>query len=677
MRKAEKILWAIFFLLPLFVLSSGNAFANPSDDDEDETPDVTARVARISFLRGDAKVKHAGNQDWERATQNLPIVEGDEISTDDARLEIQFNRDNYLRLSENAYLKITTLRDEGVAVSLPEGVLSLRVLNFNKDRESFEIDAPRTTVAVQQAGMYRVNAGDKKDSQIRVSVIDGGQARVYTENSGFSLRNGRSAEIQIAGNYAGEYETSDASKYADEFDSWALQRDAVIAKRLQNAGYDKYYDADVYGAEDLSEYGEWIHTRKYGYVWKPYRNATSSYANWSPYRYGNWRWIPPYGWTWVNDEPWGYATYHHGRWVYVDNDWAWTPYGRYRTRRNWWQPALVVVAYSGSLICWYPLPYDYGYYNYNSVYVDRRRYNTTIINNTTVIANQPPTRAKDRRRIIFDRPPSELDVPPTGVVAVNADEFGKGTRGIRPAPLEIAKKILARTPLENQTPPLPEYGNLKGKGNREIVAETPRNEQIGMRTKTGATERTTGVQVDESLRKERIYGNRPPIERTPPTAETIGNQGKVEMRDTGAIKREPRPMPRQEDGNAEKKKSSPRETLQDGSPIRSGSGKPNTENEDNQVSKPRSRVKEMSPPIYAPPPPEQQPERVERKERRQISPPSESPQPSEQPSKQREQPREAKPPQREQSPPKQERKVEPPAKDKPERIKPPVKDSGK
>ena len=662
MRKAENILWAIFFLLPLFILNSGNALANPIDD-EDETPEITARVARISFLRGDAKIKHAGDRDWERATQNLPIVEGDEISTDaGARLEIQFNRHNYLRLSENAYLKITTLRDEGIAVSLPEGVLSLRVLNFDKDRESFEIDAPRTTVAVQQAGMYRIDAGGKNDSQIRVSVTDGGQARVYAENAGFSLRSGRSAEIQIAGNYAGEYETSDASKYADEFDTWALQRDTIIAKRLQNAGYDKYYDNDVYGAEDLSEYGEWIHTRKYGYVWKPYRNATSSYADWSPYRYGQWRWIPPYGWTWVNDEPWGYATYHHGRWVYLDNDWAWTPYGHTRTRRNWWRPALVVVTYAGSLICWYPLPYDYGYYNYNSVYVDRRRYNRTVINNTTVIVNPTPTPGRGKKS--YDKKPIEFGVPPTGVVAVEASEFGKGTRNIRPAPIEVAKKTLSKTPFENENPPLPDYRNLKSKMNREILAEIPRNEQIGMQVRTGATERKTGIPVDESLRKERIYGNRSPLERTPPSEETRENKGKTEPRDTGAVKRVPRQIINQK-GTVETRKSAPREIPSDSFPARTRSGKTNGESDDTPVSKPRNRVKEIPAPIYEP----QQQERQERKEqRRQIPPPQETPR-SEPPPK-REEPREAKPPLREQPSPKEERKVSPPTKDKSEKVKP-------
>jgi hypothetical protein len=662
MRKAKKILWAIFFLLPFLILSSGNALANPIDD-EDEAPEITARVARISYLRGDAKIKHAGERDWERVTQNLPIVEGDEISTDaGARLEIQFNRHNYLRLSENAYLKITTLRYEGIAVSLPEGIMSLRVLTFDKDRDSFEIDAPRTTVAIQQAGMYRIDAGGKNDSQIRISVTEGGQARVYSENAGFSLRSGRSADIQITGNFAGEYETSDASKYADEFDTWALQRDTVIAKRLQNAGYDKYYDNDVSGAEDLSEYGEWIHTRKYGYVWKPYSTATSSYANWSPYRYGNWRWIPPYGWTWVNDEPWGYATYHHGRWVYLDNHWAWTPYGQTRARRNWWRPALVVVTYSGSLICWYPLPYNYGYYNYNSVYIDRRRYNRTIINNTTVVVNPTPTNNKRQRSL--NGVPIELAVPPTGVVAVETNDFGKGTRNIRPAPIEVAKKALSKTPFENENPPLPDYRNVKSKMNREIVAEIPRNEQIAVRVKTGATERKIGVPVDENLRKERIYGNRQPREKTPPIIETGENPGKIGTRDTGAVKRAPRQIINQEEV-VETRKSAPREIPSDSFPTRNRSGKTNIENDDTPASKPRNRVKEMPAPAYEPP---QQQERQERKEQRRQIPPQETPR-SESPPK-REEPREAKPPQREQPSPKEERKVSPPTKDKSEKVKP-------
>ena len=126
--------------------------------------------------------------------------------------------------------------------------------------------------------------------------------------------------------------------FYDEFDEWTTKSDAAISKRMKDAFYDKYYDQDIYGAEDLNAYGEWIYSRKYGYVWRPYETSIDDYADWSPYRYGHWRWIPPYGWTWVNDEPWGWATYHHGRWIYDNGYWVSIPYGVVRAQRSWWQP---------------------------------------------------------------------------------------------------------------------------------------------------------------------------------------------------------------------------------------------------------------------------------------------------------------------------------------------------
>jgi hypothetical protein len=652
MRPARNFLWVFPLLLPFLFLNTANVFASA----DDYTPNVTARVARIGFLRGDAKIKRIGSRDWERAAQNLPIVEGDEITTDaNSRLEIQFDSRNYLRLTENSYLKITTLKDEGIAVSLSQGSLSLRVLAFDKQRSYFEVDAPKTTVAVQRAGMYRVDAGESRKPEVRVTVTDDGEARLYSENSGFVLRNGRSARIYLEGNYAGEWETSDAGRYADDFDTWALERDATIAKRLQNAAYDKYYDRDVYGAEDLSEYGEWIYTKKYGYVWRPFPNAVSDYANWSPYRYGHWRWVPPYGWTWVNDEPWGWATYHHGRWVYIDNGWVWTPYSQHRARRNWWHPALVVVTYSGSLICWYPLPYENNYYNYNSTYIDRRR--TTIINNTTVIVNPTPAptpvigeknaRGKNSR---FERKPLEFDVPPKAVVAVDASDFGRRTKGFMTAPPELARQVLSRMPLETEKPPiLPTYTDLNGNISREILVDNPRVGKIRREIQTGASQRNEGTSLDEGLRNERIYGNRLPVERTLPSA------------------------PKEDGGNPERPKTGAVRRLPHSGIVRGGSDNDNPEtreksqegNVEQPAYKPRSRnrEREQMPPSYAPP--SQQQEQEQRREEQQQKPPErEQPPRSEQPPT-RVEPRpeppriEPKPEPREEKPPKPERKTEP------------------
>ena len=557
MHSTRKVLWAVFLIIPLFLGTGASGY-----EVDDEVPDITARVARISFIRGDVQIRRDGGQDWERAVLNLPIVEGDEITTDaGGRFEIQLNSYSHLRIAENSYLKIIGIKDEGVAVSLPEGTLILRLSAFDKDRAFFEIDAPKTTISVQRPGIYRVDAGKRGEEQIRISVAEYGEARVYSDNSGFTLKNGRIAKINIQGDYVGEWETADAASFVDEFDSWSLERDAVIAKRLKDAHYDTYYDRDIYGAEDLSDYGEWMHTRDYGYVWKPYQNSIRQYADWSPYRYGHWRWVPPYGWTWVNDEPWGWATYHHGRWIYDDGGWYWTPYGQYRNRRSWWSPALVGVTIVNNNICWYPLPYNYGYYNYNYYYGGHGRGrgrdnhngggSHNAGNNGTGSGNSAQTPVPvpvprigpnifanhEQKRAYLLTPPL-LRVPLFGVVTTPISSFGRDRQGFRKATAVDAKAALSKT-LAQKDPVrmLPTYNDLDGKVSQDIRTRNPRIMAAYTKTQTGAADRKSDGPMDQQLRKTRIFGDRlPPQTQTDVDIKTVDTGGPVKRR-TGAVSR--------------------------------------------------------------------------------------------------------------------------------------------
>src|ERR1043166_6106914 len=140
------------------------------------------------------------------------------------------------------------------------------------------------------------------------------------------------------------------------------ERERDLASRLRYEGRERYYDPEVYGAEELDNYGDWEYTNDYGYVWTPATTVVNNYDDWAPYRYGHWDWCNPYGWTWVADEPWGWAPYHYGRWVYYNNRWGWAPRGYgYNYRRARWRPALVAFVnldFGGERrVCWYPLTY--------------------------------------------------------------------------------------------------------------------------------------------------------------------------------------------------------------------------------------------------------------------------------------------------------------------------------
>jgi hypothetical protein len=100
-----------------------------------------------------------------------------------------------------------------------------------------------------------------------------------------------------------------------------------------------------YFYDNLASYGNWIERPNYGWVWTP--RAVS--ASWQPYQSGHWV-ATDQGWTWVTSEPYGWATYHYGRW-YDDPEigWSWVP-------GNEWAPSWVSWQEGGNYIGWAPLP---------------------------------------------------------------------------------------------------------------------------------------------------------------------------------------------------------------------------------------------------------------------------------------------------------------------------------
>ena len=195
MRSSRLVPFRIISLLlilfsPIF---TANVLAY-SDEEEAETYDEQARVVRISLIKGEVTLKRQGNTDWERARLNFPLLEGDTVATDrESQLEIQIDSRNFVRLGSNSMLRIVTLRDEGIALSVIEGTASLRLAKFDRDDEYFEIDAPQSTLAAEQKGVYRVDVA--RAGRVRFTVTDGGRARIYSETSGFALRSGRAAEL--------------------------------------------------------------------------------------------------------------------------------------------------------------------------------------------------------------------------------------------------------------------------------------------------------------------------------------------------------------------------------------------------------------------------------------------------------------------------------------------------
>ena len=75
----------------------------------------------------------------------------------------------------------------------------------------------------------------------------------------------------------------------------------------------------------LAPYGFWVDDPHYGRVWVPTRSVVG--AGFAPYvSSGHWEFTVGDEWLWVSDYPFGWITFHYGRWVSISNGgWGWVP----------------------------------------------------------------------------------------------------------------------------------------------------------------------------------------------------------------------------------------------------------------------------------------------------------------------------------------------------------------
>jgi hypothetical protein len=104
-----------------------------------------------------------------------------------------------------------------------------------------------------------------------------------------------------------------------------------------------------YFHEQLAPHGQWVAHEGAGEVWVP-----KVAPGWRPYTNGHWV-STDQGLAWMADEPWGWATFHYGRWGYdQETGWAWTP-------GNVWAPAWVAWRHGDGYLGWAPLPPTVGF----------------------------------------------------------------------------------------------------------------------------------------------------------------------------------------------------------------------------------------------------------------------------------------------------------------------------
>lgn len=299
-------------------------------------------VARVSLLAGEVSYQRASDSvnDWFDATINLPLEESDQLySGPSGRVELELGGRNLVRIAAESNLRFTRFSVRQFQLALPVGTATFRVetldrrqfevvdleaLNNDQPLEfeplefeplEFEIDTPVAAITLLKTGIYRINVAADGTTEL---IVRRGEAEVYQGEIGkITVREGRRVRIQANDQELSVVKLSDDE---DEWDRWNARRNDDL-DRVRNENGSRYVPNVLPGARDLDQYGDWIETPEYGWVWSP----VAVPADWAPYRLGYWRWYGTYGWTWISHEPWGWIPYHYGRWAWHRQHWYWVP----------------------------------------------------------------------------------------------------------------------------------------------------------------------------------------------------------------------------------------------------------------------------------------------------------------------------------------------------------------
>jgi hypothetical protein len=549
----------------------------PQDTQNTQNTDVQdppSRIARLNYMEGSVSFQPGGETDWVTAVPNRPVVTGDNLWADeDSRAEVHIGS-TALRLGPKTGITLLEVSDRVAQIRLAQGSLIVRVRHVY-DEDSYEIDTPNVAFVVMQPGDYRLDVGP--DGNRTEVTVWGGRGQVTGGGNSYTVVANQHAVFGTTGTDQLNYNSGQIQQ-DDGFDNWAFGRDRT-EDSLDSANY---VSRDMTGYEDLDQYGSWNYVAGYGTVWQPAGIA----VGWAPYRFGHWTWVGPWGWTWVEDEPWGFAPFHYGRWALSGTGWVWIPGPR--MVRPVYAPALVAWVgggpgfrfSAGAGVGWFPLApgevfipgyrVSRGYVNnvnvtntavsvtrvtnvYNTVVVNREVNSVTYANRNvsggvTVVSNDTFINARQVARNVAWVPSKELAaVPVSHVLAVEPAKSSVLGAG-KPAANQPPAAVMSRTVVALRTPArMPNsFDQRQGGG--------PLNQQPS----TGQSSMAQSS-IGQSLVRQVAPGRPMPVTRQPPTQSQAGFHSIGEA-DAGSTQARPQPRVWEEQGTPEPEKSTQAQT---------------------------------------------------------------------------------------------------------------------
>ncbi len=294
--------------MPAFAQPAAPGGADLAGQENTDPPPIAGSLAAIS---GTVSFHAAGETSWSAATLNYPVTNGEGFWTEANAAATIDIADDKLVMDGSTEFDVVALDQSQFSATLAQGAIFIQ-LNSVAQGQTLSVNTPRGTVTIKQAGRYEIVAGDTNDATL-VSVVEGA---AHVSATGMELDIGPQQTASIGGTE--NFQGTVGALQEDDF--LRAQLRVVTARVSSSVPRQVQY---MTGGAELAAYGSFTQTQQYGQVWYPNQVA----SDWAPYRDGHWAYVHPWGWTWVDNARWGFAPFHYGRWVQVQNRWGWVAGG--------------------------------------------------------------------------------------------------------------------------------------------------------------------------------------------------------------------------------------------------------------------------------------------------------------------------------------------------------------
>lgn len=298
--------------------------SNPSSDQANAGDDSTAsgnskvRIVRLSQVNGAVQMDRNTGRGFEAAMQNLPVIEGTKLKTDNGLAEVEFEDNSSLRVTPGTLIEFPKLELGPTGAKITNihvlaGTVYVSLSNTKGNDFTLTFGSQRVSFPPSSHARLQLTA-----SKASLSVFDG-DVQVAGAADTETLGKKRTLNFDLAN----QSQPALSKEVAEnDYDTWDHQAVDYQKRYANSSAFGN--SPNTYGVSDMNYYGSFSNAAGCGSMWRPYFAS----AAWNPYGSGLWAWYPGAGYSWVSPYPWGWTPYHSGSWEFCQGmGWGWRPGG--------------------------------------------------------------------------------------------------------------------------------------------------------------------------------------------------------------------------------------------------------------------------------------------------------------------------------------------------------------